>query len=77
MNCNDSPSALASCFRMLAVAQSVMLSIRHDNGKQPVIVVDSDPVMNIRLRTRCAIEAPIKRLDYCGIEYHGVWIVWK
>jgi hypothetical protein len=77
VKCNDSPSALASCFRMLAVAQSKILSIRHDNGKQPVIVVDSDPVMNIRLRTRCAIGEIEKRGEYNGIEYYGVWIVWK
>ena len=77
MLCNDSPPALAAAFRMLAVAGSEILSIRHDNGKQPVIVVDSSPVENIRWRTKCAIGDTVKRGEYNGMEYMGLWIVWK
>jgi len=54
-----------------------ILSYRHETGKPPVVIVDSNPVAMINRNTRVEVLEVADRGDYNGYQYHGVWIIWK
>jgi len=77
MKCEDAPQPLLGAIRLCVLSGIKILSYRHETDKQPVIILDRNPVDMIHKKTRAEIPSVEDRGEYNGFQYHGVWIIWK
>lgn len=75
MKCDESIQPIANTVR--AVRNFGILSIRHETGKEPVILISQDISQNMVFTKRYELGEVVNRGEYNGYRYQGCRVVWK